>query len=84
MSYHIGFGDVAAPVPATAVAPRERSSNKQAIATMVVTALPWIPVAVGAWIGGHYDKRGWGAAAGLAVSFLSLRYIDKQMAGNVT
>ncbi len=93
MSYYTGVGaetDAApAVVPAQAptVAQKTPSFTKQSLAIMGVTALPWIPVVGGARVGGkvnHEDGRFWGAALGFAFSFMTIRYINKQMAGNIT
>jgi len=89
MSYHRGFGADAVPAPeqAPTVAQKTPSFSKQALSAMGVTALPWIPVAGGAWLGGKLgDDHGklWGALGGFAFSFFTLRYIAKQMAGNIT
>jgi len=94
MSYYgRGFGADVAPVPVPVeeqmptVADKTPSFTKQSLAIMGVTALPWIPVVGGAWLGGKTDNengRFWGAAAGFAFSFFTLRYIAKRTAGNIT
>ena len=90
MSYHVrGFGDDAVPAveQAPTVAQKTPSFSLQALALMGVASIPWVPVVGGAWIGGkvdHEDGRFWGAAAGFAFTFMTLRYIAKQTAGNIT
>lgn len=79
-----------APVPVTdpsapQLQPHEmiaQSSTHTALAIMGLAAMPWVPVFVGGWA---TDKlgygKGWGALAGFAVSFFSLRNLSRKMSG---
>jgi hypothetical protein len=58
--------------------------TQQTLSLMGVAALPWLPVAAGAWIGDKYDSKGWGALVGATFSFLVIRTTLKQLAGNIT
>lgn len=58
--------------------------TQQALSVMSVAALPWIPVAAGAWVGDKYNSKGWGALIGAGFSFLVIRATLKQLAGNIT
>ncbi len=89
MSYYTGFGaetDVApavTPVPqAPTVAQHMGGGASQfALLTMVLAGVVWVPTVGGALIGGKLDDgngRFWGAAAGTAFTFMTLRYIAKQ------
>ena len=86
MSYYTGYGD-AAPVTAPAQAPTVAQRmggtgpDKFALFTMALAGIVWAPAVGGSLIGGKLDKengRFWGAAAGAAFSFMTLRYIAKQ------
>lgn len=76
------------PVPAEPQAPTVAQKTppytRQTLSLMGFAALPWIPVAAGAWIGDRYDRKGWGALAGFAASFFTIRHIAKQLSGNIT
>ena len=73
------------PVPATEQAPTtvaRKTPSQQALSLMSLAALPWLPVAAGAWVGDKYGKKGWGALAGFSVSFFTLYWVEKaSMAG---
>ena len=93
MSYYTGYGDDAAPAVAPApvraptVAQRLPTPNKQALSIMLLSGLVWAPAMGGALIGGKLDDehgRLWGAAAGAAFTFMTLRYIAQQMAPGST
>lgn len=62
--------------------------TRQTLSLMGVAALPWIPVAAGAWAGERVltSKNGklWGAVAGFAVSFFTIRHFTKKVAGAIT
>jgi len=78
------------PVPATTeqapptVAQKTPPFTQQTLSLMSVAALPWLPVAAGAWVGDKYNSKGWGALAGFAFSFIVIRSTMKQLAGNIT
>lgn len=77
------------PVPATEQpietvsnpSPKRATPTQQTLAIMGLSGVVWAPVAAGAWIGGKYDSKGWGALAGFAVSFLVIRSAAKAMSG---
>lgn len=66
------------------VAQRTPLYSLQALSLMGVAAIPWIPVAAGAYIGKRYGSQGWGALAGFALSFLVLRHTAVKLGGNLT
>jgi len=76
------------PVPAETQAPTVAQKTppftQQTLSLMGVAALPWLPVAAGAWIGDRYDSKGWGALTGFAFSFLVIHTTMKKLAGNIT
>lgn len=73
------------PVPAVEQAPRPVAQapnfTRQALGWMAYSALPWMPVAAGAWVGERFGSKGWGALGGFALSFLVIRSVAKGMAG---
>ena len=90
---YAGFGEagpVPAPVPtaerAPTVADKTPPYTRTALSIMGITALPWIPVFAGSWVGGKMSDSGkaWGALGGFAFSILVLRQIEKQMSGVIT
>ncbi len=92
MSYYTGFGaetDVAPAAPAQAPTGVQRlhTPSNQALSIMFLSGLVWAPVLGGTLIGGKLDDEHgklWGAVAGTAFSFMTLRYIAKQMAPGAT
>ncbi len=72
---------------APTVANKTPPYTQQTLAIMGVAALPWIPVALGSYVGDRaLNKSGrlWGAAAGLAVSFFTIRHLTKKLSGAIT
>jgi len=69
------------PAPIKPVSARAPNFTQQALGWMAYSALPWMPVATGAWVGDRFGHKGWGALAGFAVSFLVIRSVAKGMAG---
>jgi hypothetical protein len=54
---------------------------------MGISGIPWIPVVAGAWLGDKTDfEHGklMGASLGFALSVLTIRHINKMMAGSIT
>ncbi len=80
---------VDAPVPVEQQAPAVTRSapsaapnfTRQALGWMAYSALPWMPVAAGAWVGERFGSKGWGAVGGFALSFLVIRSVAKGIAG---
>lgn len=73
--------------PAPYATERTPPYTRQTLSLMGVAALPWIPVATGAWLGGKTDLehgKMWGALGGFALSFLTIRHFAKKMAGAIT
>jgi len=84
VSYALSADAEAAIEPASARRPPYALS---ALALMGVTAIPWVPVAVGAWLGGRYSAEHGklvGGAVGFLISFLTLIHVNKQMGGQIT
>lgn len=87
MSYS-GFGDVS-PTPDSTVAARTPPYSRMTASLMVVTAIPWAPVAAGYLLGKRFGEEDgaapvWGAIGGFMLSFLVLRQILVKNAGTIT
>jgi hypothetical protein len=75
------------PAPDPGVAARTPPYTTQALGLLAVSAIPWVPVAAGTWIGDQTEAehgRAIGAAAGFLVTFLALRHFIKKTAGTIT
>lgn len=87
MSYRGVGEDTVAETSPENVGNRTPPYTRQALAIMGVTALPWLPVVTGAWVGNKALRKNgklWGAPGGAVVSFLVIRNFTVKLGGSVS